>query len=166
MQTEQQLSKQINKLQNTFEAIKKRKEEWQQHHRQRIFNTLQQIAQQHSLAWQVQENKERDLQIRNKNFDALQLTFQPEETDIKVEHQTAKRKGGALIYAQMHNGKINVLIEYPYIENVTAPESYYDFIGVFLPEKLTEQLIYQHTTSLLYIMNEFWEKYASQIYMD
>ena len=77
-----------------------------------------------------------------------------ENSDI---HQIMIKHNGALIYQQLFNGKIMVMIESPSIENYSEPKSA-NIIEILRPDELNPLFIYRHLEIFLKDITD-WEDY-------
>lgn len=67
------------------------------------------------------------------------------------------KSSGSLIYQQLFNGKVIVLINYPYIENYGQPRPP-KTIGIYRPEELREPFFVRHMEDFLTEITA-WEDY-------
>jgi len=67
---------------------------------------------------------------------------------------------GALIYQQLFNGKIMVMVQQPFIEGQVEPKEP-QFIEIVTPEELNRSTISQHLETLLQIITE-WEDFDDE----
>lgn len=65
-----------------------------------------------------------------------------EEVNDAIKRHLIKHNG-SLIYQQLFNGKIIVMIQYPYIENIGQPRPP-KTIGIYRPEELKEPFLLRH----------------------
>ncbi|MCS6930033.1 MAG: hypothetical protein NZM43_11155 [Saprospiraceae bacterium] len=67
------------------------------------------------------------------------------------------KHNGALVYQQLFNGKIMVLINYPYIERYGQPQPP-KTLAIYRPEELKEPYIIRHLETFIAEIT-FWEDY-------
>jgi hypothetical protein len=67
------------------------------------------------------------------------------------------KNNGAMIYQQLFNGKIMVMVQPPHIEGYGEPKEP-QFLEIVTPGELSASLIYKHIESLLDIITE-WEDF-------
>ena len=72
-------------------------------------------------------------------------------------HRHLVKNSGALIYQQLFNGKIIVLIQFPYIENYGQPRPP-KTVAIYRPEELTEPFFIRHLEELITEITN-WEDY-------
>lgn len=113
-------------------------------------------------------NKQSELQaiieVRDdfENMEAIIFDLGMEESGISsiLNHQLKKplvKNRGTLIYQQLFNGKIMVLIQYPFIEGFGEPRSP-KTISIYRPDEISEPFIVRHLEEF---MQEIiaWEDY-------
>jgi len=121
----------------------RRRNEWNEKIKETIYNTLNTIANEYDLDWEVQKNES----IQNSH--SVQLIFGNTPSGIVEEGIIINKIGGYLNYAQTINGKIAVSVIYPYLEKKFTSEMSPDDIGVFEPSEITDTLIYTHIAEFL-----------------
>lgn len=67
------------------------------------------------------------------------------------------KHNGSLVYQQLFNGKVMVLIQYPYIENYGEPRPP-KTVGIYRPEELQEPFFFRHMEEFLQEIT-LWEDY-------
>ena len=67
------------------------------------------------------------------------------------------KQNGALIYQQMFNGKIMVMVHYPFIESLGQP-SKPRMLGIYRPKELSKQSYLSHLEKFMHDMVQ-WEDY-------
>ena len=65
-----------------------------------------------------------------------------EEVNANIKRHLIKQNG-ALIYQQLFNGKIIVMIQYPFIENLGQPRPPKN-IGIYRPEEIKDPFLLRH----------------------
>jgi hypothetical protein len=79
------------------------------------------------------------------------------EVVSKDFHRHLVKNSGGLIYQQLFNGKVIVLIQYPYIENYGQPRPP-KTVAIYRPEELTEPFFIRHLEELITEITN-WEDY-------
>jgi len=118
----------------------------------------------------VQKKIDLNLKIRNiddiKNLESIRLTFGFLNSGLLIEPKKGKqtpppmvliKKGGYLSYTQMANGKINVFIHYPYIQDIYGDPERILEINMFNPKDIHKELILEHIELFLEEILK-WEK--------
>ena len=67
------------------------------------------------------------------------------------------KHNGSLIYQQLFNGKVVVVIQYPFIENHGKPQPHKQ-VGIYRPEEMREPYFQRHVEELLTEVTK-WEDY-------
>lgn len=67
------------------------------------------------------------------------------------------RHDGSLVYQQLFNGKVVVLVQHPYIENYSEPEPPRT-VGIYRPEELQEPFFVRHVDEFVGELTS-WEDY-------
>lgn len=70
------------------------------------------------------------------------------------------KNNGALIYQQLFNGKIMVMVQHPHIEGYGEPKEP-QFLEIITPGEVSAPVIYEHLENLLDIITE-WEDYDDE----
>jgi len=101
------------------------------------------------------------------NLEVIILSLGQEHSGIseKIQGSSIKRhmikNNGALVYQQLFNGKIMILIMYPFIEGYGEPKPPKN-LEILRPEELKEPYIVRHVESLLQEVIQ-WEDYDDDI---
>ncbi len=146
---------------NAYKGILKNTEDyrkvWKSELKKMIIDTLEYINTEADLGAEV---------ILKENIDNMEaivydlgrvhsgLSERVEDTDIK---KTIIKTQGALIYQQLFNGKIMIMIIYPYIEGYGEPKPPKN-LEILRPEELKQSFILRHIEILLKEITE-WEDY-------
>lgn len=140
-------------LNNTIEYRK----EWSKSMKPLIMETLEEIVKQTSLKAKVdvQDNIENlEAIVFNLGRTASGIRENLENTDIK---RVMVKNNGALVYQQLFNGKVMIMIAPPYIEGYGEPKPPRP-LEILRPEELTNQFIIRHVETFLNDITE-WEDY-------
>ena len=74
----------------------------------------------------------------------------------KIKRHMIKHNG-SLVYQQLFNGKIIVLIQYPYIENYGQPKTP-KTVAIYRPEEMSHPFLVRHMEELIQNITD-WEDY-------
>ncbi|NNE30541.1 MAG: hypothetical protein HKN16_12955 [Saprospiraceae bacterium] len=139
-------------LQNTIAY----REEWITHLKGRIIDCLTQMGEESGL----------DLEIETKgelqNLEAIQCSLGQGKSGIlqKVSDEFSRpliKHKGSLIYQQLFNGKIMVMITYPYIEGYGEPQPP-KTVAIYRPEELKDPFFVRHMEDFIKEVTK-WEDY-------
>jgi hypothetical protein len=140
-------------LQNTIDYRK----QWHSGLKKMILETLDEIKKQTGVK-AIVECKDNINNLEAIVFDlgrsASGISENLENTDIK---RTMVKSNGALIYQQLFNGKIMIMISSPYIEGYGEPKPP-RMVEILRPDELKQPFILRHMESLLKDLIE-WEDY-------
>ncbi len=121
-----------------------------------IKNSLQEMVDQTGL------NAEIELKSEVENLDAIVLSlgdvksglFQKVSDDIRRD---LLKNNGSLVYQQLFNGKLIVLINYPVIEGLGQPQPP-KAIGIYRPEEIKTPFLVRHMEEFMKEITN-WEDY-------
>jgi hypothetical protein len=121
-----------------------------------IVNLLQAMAEEVELKIKVEEK------VQMENLEAVVMSlgttksgmFQKLENGIEMP---LIRHGGSLIYQQLFNGKVIVMIQYPFIENYGQPRQP-KTIAIYRPEELKEPYFIRHFEEFVHEVTT-WEDF-------
>lgn len=108
-----------------------------------------------------------DLRDDIENLEVIILSLGQEHSGIseKLQGSSIKRhmikNNGALVYQQLFNGKIMIMIMYPFIEGYGEPKPP-KTLEILRPEELKEPYIVRHVESLLSEVIQ-WEDYDDDV---
>ena len=129
---------------------------WREGLKTEIKGNLAEIAAATGLQGQVEEREELD------NLGAV--TFSLGTVKSGMSHEVAQnirrdliKQSGSLIYQQLFNGKVLVLINYPFIENYGQPAPP-KTIGIYRPEELKTPFYVRHLETFIQELTN-WEDY-------
>ncbi len=151
------LTEKVNAYNKVLANTVKFRSVWNDSLRETIINTLNEVIKQSGLKAQVIH------QTQIENLDAIILDLgksssglieNVKNTDI---HQIMIKHNGALVYQQLFNGKIMVMIESPSIEKYSEPKPA-KFIEILRPDELNPLFIYRHMEFFLKDITD-WEDY-------
>ncbi len=129
---------------------------WKKELKALIVNLLKNISEEVELPVKVEER------VPMENLEAIVLSLGAVKSGMyqKIEHGIEVplvKQSGSLIYQQLFNGKIIVLIQYPYIENYGQPRQP-KTIAIYRPEELKEPYIVRHFEEFVHEITS-WEDY-------
>lgn len=126
-----------------------------------IVNTLEKAIKETDMPAKVDVKDE----IENLEVIALSLGHDSSGIAEKIPDSTSKRQylksNGALIYQQLFNGKVMVMIMYPYIENYGEPRPPRT-LEILRPEEFSDPYIVKHVEEFFKDIIE-WEDYDDDL---
>ena len=153
----QQLQARVKDYNEVLQLTKNYRMEWLKDRKAFISNTLQAIIQQTGLkASVIEKNNIENLEaiVLDLGRSSSGLAQNLENTDVK---HTMIKNNGAIIYQQLFNGKIMVMIAHPHIEGYGEPKPP-AALQILRPNELTEAIIFAHVDQMLQALIE-WEDY-------
>jgi hypothetical protein len=150
------LKRKVKQYKEVLENTRSYRSDWQASLKAKIIDNLKKIITEVELPAKIEERSEME------NLEAIILTlgnaksgmYQTVEDDIKrhlIKHN------GSLIYQQLFNGKVIVLINYPFIESYGEPRPPKN-VAIYRPEELTEPFIIRHVEEFVNAVTN-WEDY-------
>lgn len=150
------LKRKVSQYKEVLQNTEKYRAVWHESLKQNIRDTLQQLIEQTELGAIIEDRSEME------NLQAVVLTlgesksgmYQQVASDIQrhlIKHN------GSLIYQQLFNGKVIVLIQYPYIENYGEPNPP-KTIAIYRPEELNNTYLTRHLEDFVQEITK-WEDY-------
>jgi hypothetical protein len=130
------LKKKVNLLKNVMGNTDEYRGVWEKSHKEMIINTLQKLIDETGIHGEVAIND------RFEGLEAISLALETRNSGIfeRITDTTKRaliRNGGVLTYHQLFNGKIGILIGYPYIEGIGQPKVP-KTVEIVRPEELKE----------------------------
>jgi hypothetical protein len=109
---------QLNKVMNNTDSYR---QVWEEKHKKMITDTLEKLIAETKINGEVVVND------RFEGLEAISLALETRDSGIfeRITDDTKRaliRNGGVLTYHQLFNGKIGILIGYPYIEGIGQPK--------------------------------------------
>jgi hypothetical protein len=142
-------------LNNTLEY----REVWKASLRQFIQDALSNVAERVSLDAAIEHRADIG------NLEAVALTLGSAESGLEEPVGNMKRglikHNGSLVYQQLFNGKVLVLLNYPYIEKYGEPQMP-KTIAIYRPEELKMPYILRHLETFVSEMIN-WEDYDDEV---
>lgn len=132
------------------------REAWKKELKAMIINLLQKIATEIELTVKIEEKAPME------NLEAVIMSLGTVKSGMsqKIEHGIELplvKQSGSLIYQQLFNGKIIVVIQYPHIENYGQPRPP-KTIAIYRPSELNEHYILRHFEEFIHEITS-WEDY-------
>ncbi len=150
------LKRKVAHYQEILSNTLKYRETWQSTLKEEIRQFLERTSAQVQLACSVEVRAD----IKNLESVALSLGSAPSGLGEPVGdglHRDLIKQNGSLLYQQLANGKILVLINYPFIEKYGQPQPP-KTIGIYRPEEIKEPYCLRHLESFIVEITK-WEDY-------
>lgn len=150
------LKRKIAQYKEILTNTEKYRKTWKDELRDKIVHLLENVIKEADLNARVEVRT--DLE----NLEAIVLSLGAAQSgmfrrvDNGVDIHLIKHNG-SLIYQQLFNGKIIVLIQYPFIENYGQPRQP-KTIAIYRPEELTEPFFIRHLEEFVHEITD-WEDY-------
>jgi len=150
------LKSKVNAYHSILENTDNYRENWQRELKAFIMNRLKTILDETGLKAEI------EVKDTIKNLEAIVLSLGRQESGIgeKISEDATRpliKHNGMLVYQQLFNGKIEVMIIYPFIEGYNKPHPP-KMIAIYRPEELKAPFIIRHVeTFLREIIN--WEDF-------
>ncbi len=141
------LEERILEYKNSLKKIVEKRILWKTITKDFIISVLKQAEVNFDIGWQVQElNWIHSNEAVNITFDS----FPPDLIELTNQLPTFQfLQGASLVFSQLHNGDVNVLILYPVSENTMPLESDSDDLGIYNPTEITESFIVEKIDTFL-----------------
>ncbi len=133
------LEERILDYKNSIRIVVQKRILWKTSIKDLIVSVLKKAEDLYAIGWQVQElNWIHSSEAVNITFDS----FPPDMIELTNQLPTYQfLQGGSLVFSQLHNGDINVIILFPVAENSMHLESESEDMGTYTPEDINEKLI-------------------------
>ncbi len=133
------LEERILDYKNAIKIVVEKRIMWKNKTKNLIVSVLKKAEQAYAIGWQVQElNWIHSNEAVNITFDS----FPPDMIELTNQLPTYQfLQGGSLVFSQLHNGDISVLILFPILENAMPMEDDTEDLGTYIPEEINEKLI-------------------------
>ena len=146
----------VKLYQTILEKTELYRQAWTENLKPLLRNTLETINRESGLEGEIIEIDE----LANIGLVQFSLGTEASGSAAKINEKLQKpliKSKGSLVYQQLFNGKILVLIHYPYIEGFGEPRTPKS-IAIYRPEEITEPFIIRHLEEFMQeIIN--WEDY-------
>lgn len=156
----QALQRKVARYQETLQNTQRYRETWTKELKQNIAAQLKSLAELSGLPAKVLEVNE------IQNLGAVTLTMGSSESGLAEPlgnglTRALIKQNGSLVYQQLFNGKILVLINLPYIEKYGQPQPP-KTIAIYRPEELKEPYFQRHVETFVTDMAN-WEDYDDDV---
>jgi len=150
------LKRKVNTYKEVLENTQNYRQQWHEHLKNHIIQTLVDVIKETGLEATVTTKGEIE------NLEAIVLSLGDMGSGLS-QHVGGQMKrelvkhNGSLIYQQLFNGKVIVLIQYPMIENYGEPRPP-KTIAIYRPEELKEPFFIRHVEDFIKEITD-WEDY-------
>lgn len=146
----------VKKLNAVLQNTQNYRDQWESTHKNMIISVLENLIETGGIQGEV---------VINDNYEGLEaisLALQTSDSGIyeRISDKTKRaliRNGGVLTYHQLFNGKIGILIGYPYIEGIGQPKMP-KTLEISRPDELKEIHILRHVEMFIDEIAE-WEDF-------
>lgn len=150
------LQKRVRKYNEILQNTRAYRQEWKDDLKGMIQNTLQEIIDKTELDAEI------NLKEHLENLEAIELSLGHVKSGLYEEINTTVKKhlikhNGSLIYQQLFNGKVIVLIYFPSIEGYGQPRPP-KTIAIYRPEEIKPAFILRHMEEFIKDVSD-WEDY-------
>ncbi len=141
------LEERVNEYKNSIKTIVEKRLLWKNTTKKLIVNTLKKAESNYPIGWQVQElNWIHSNEAVNITFDS----FPPDMIELTNQLPTYQfLQGSSLVFTQLHNGDINVLILFAIPERSMPTEDDSEELGTYAPSQITETFIAEKVDTFL-----------------
>lgn len=154
------LSSKVEKYQEILQNTESYRKSWKDSIKERIKSNLQALIDETGVAGSIEERNE----LRNLESIIFSLGVIPSgiyETVGDQFHKKLYKSNGMLIFQQLYNGKIVVLIAYPHIEEVAEPKQP-KTVEIIRPGELTDEFMLRYLDTFFTEIID-WEDYDDDI---
>jgi len=150
------LKRKVQQYQEVLENTQAYREVWQNQLRDFIRNQLQSLIDSVGLKASIEERSDME------NLQAVVLSLGQERSGMSQRINADLQRhlikhNGSLVYQQLFNGKVIVLVNYPFIEGYGKPQPPRT-IAIYRPNELKEPFFVRHLEELLQEITN-WEDY-------
>jgi hypothetical protein len=154
------LRRKVSRYQEVLQNTQRYRETWTAELKQTIVAQLKSLAEASGLPASVEERS--DIQ----NLEAVTLTLGSTASGLAETvggsiRRDLIKQGGSLVYQQLFNGKVLVLINFPYIEKYGQPQPP-KTIAIYRPEELKEPYFLRHIETFVSDITA-WEDYDDDV---
>lgn len=148
------LKQSVERYHETLQNTTKYREAWNSHLKIFVKKTLEQIIRETGLKASVEVKSELE------NLEGILLSMGQEDSQIYERLENGMKRSfvkdmGALLFQQLFNGKIIVMVHYPLIDSYGEPNPP-KTLGIFRPEELTEAALIRNMEEFIDELTE-WE---------
>jgi hypothetical protein len=160
LQNQEKVKIAFDKYVDSLTKTTERRELWKTETKEKIYEILILVENSFKFQWHVQRIEViENYQTINISFNSMGSglieTTYDEKTNKPIKRKSFIKHGGYLAYCQSFNGKINVVIGFPYIEE-WVDQMDLKVIATLEPSQITETIITEHLICFLQSMSE-WE---------
>lgn len=142
MQEHTNFNKKVERYKEVIQNIRDYRQAWKDTLKDQIMTKIRSMMEESGLDAEIEVRTEME------NLDAIVLSLGEVRSGMYTQvNDEVKRHMikhlGSLVYQQLFNGKVLVLIQYPYIENYGQPRPP-KTIAIYRPEELQEPYIIRH----------------------
>lgn len=151
------LQNKVDTYRGIVENTKNYRKDWGEHLKAMIIKNLEEINKVSGLGAKV------DIQDNMENLEVIMFSLGQEASGIaeKIENSEMTRPmikhNGSLVYQQLFNGKVMIMIAYPLIEGYGQPKPP-KMLEILRPEEFKEPYVIRHVEEFLKEIIE-WEDY-------
>jgi len=151
------LQTKVDTYRGIVENTKNYRKDWKEHLKQMIISNLEEINKISGLGAKI------DIQDNMENLEVVMFTLGQEVSGIaeKIENSDVTRPmikhNGSLVYQQLFNGKVMIMIAYPLIEGYGQPKPP-KMVEILRPEEFKEPYVIRHVEEFLKELIN-WEDY-------
>ena len=150
----------VNNYQEVRNNTKEYREAWNSEIKPMLHKHLQNIIKKTGMKATVEEKTEMD------NLEAIVLDMGQEESGISQRvtdklNKSLIRYNGMLVYQQLFNGKIVIMIVPPFVEGLGQPKPPYN-LEILRPDELKAPFLYRHIERLLKELTD-WEDFDDDV---
>lgn len=150
------LRQRVNRYKEILDNTQRYRAIWQESFKKQLTDQLSALIEASGLPAQLEERKE----IENLEAVVLSLGAVPSGLSESLGggmRRELVKQNGSLVYQQLFNGKILVLINLPFIEKFGQPQAP-KTIAIYRPEELKEPYLIRHLETLVQDVSA-WEDY-------
>ncbi len=150
------LKKKVSQYQEILNNTVLFRNQWIEHLKENIINHITKLAEESGLVIKI------DTRTDIENLESVIVSLGESKSGLfqKINENVQRdliKNNGALIFQQIFNGKIIVLINYPYIEGYGEPQPP-KTLSIYRPEELTEPFLLRHLEDFITEIIR-WEDY-------
>jgi hypothetical protein len=150
------LRRKVERYKEVLQNTRNYREAWRKGLKQNIIDQLTELSKAGGLQCLIEGRNDIE------NLEAVTLTLGSEESGLGEPVGPALRRdlikhNGSLVYQQLFNGKVLVLVNFPYIEKYGQPQPP-KTIAIYRPEELKEPYFQRHLETFISDMTA-WEDY-------
>lgn len=150
------LSRKVNQYKEVLNNTEAYRTAWKEHLKNFIMTHLNEIMKEVGIAASI------EVKTQMENLEAIVLSMGDIQSGMyqKVSEDVQRhliKHNGSLIYQQLFNGKVIVLINFPYIENYGEPRPP-KTLAIYRPEEIKFPFLVRHMEEFIHSLT-IWEDY-------